>query len=78
MKRRVGVTDPGIWDYEMASCLEGGRIMKRGFLLEVRTPEEIQPLLGMLPEAEKLGRNLLNSLSFLPVPPAGGAYIEAC
>lgn len=52
--------------------------MKRGFLLEVRTPEEIQPLLGTLPEAEKLGRNLLNSLSFLPVPPVGGAYTEAC
>lgn len=52
--------------------------MKRGFLLEVRTPEEIQPLLGMLPEAEKLGRNLLNSLSFLPVPPVGGACTEAC
>lgn len=28
-ERRVGITHPGIWDYEMASCLEGGRIMKK-------------------------------------------------
>lgn len=60
----------------MAAWLEGGRNKEKvGFLLGVST--EMQPLLGMLSEEEKLGRKVPTALSFLTVSPISENCIEA-
>lgn len=62
----------------MAAWLEGGRNEEKVvFSLGVSTPEEMQPLLGMLSEEEKLGRKVPTALSFLTVSPISGNCIEA-
>lgn len=53
-------------------------LRQRSFCLKVRIPEEMQPLMGTLPEAESLGRKVLTSLFFLAVPPIDEDYREAC